>query len=105
MLWGRVRTICNQPAGNDCGATASNHNKLTMKRRGSILVLSSVFLVVILAFAAFSIDTGYMLVIKAELQSAADGAALASVIDPDERPLRFIVQVQDITERKNASMQ
>ena len=30
---------------------------------------------------------------------------LASVIDPDERPLRFIVQVQDITERKNASMQ
>lgn len=50
-------------------------------RRGAILVLAAIFLIVVFAFAAFSIDTGYMLIVKSELQAAADGAALAGVLD------------------------
>lgn len=49
-------------------------------RRGAILVLAAVLLVVIFAFAAFSIDLGYVALVGTELQNAADAAALAAVL-------------------------
>jgi Flp pilus assembly protein TadG len=47
------------------------------KRRGSVLVLAAVLMVVMLIFLAFAIDVGYMAVVRTQLQVAADSAALA----------------------------
>ena len=53
--------------------------RFSRSRRGNILVLSACFFVVIMAFTAFTVDVGYIAVSKAELQNAADAAALAAV--------------------------
>lgn len=47
------------------------------RRRGAILVLSALCLIVVIAFLAFSVDLGYMVVTESELQNAADAGALA----------------------------
>ncbi len=59
------------------GAVPINGNQ----RRGSVLVLAAVFVIVILAITAFSIDLGYISVTKAQMRNAADGAALAAAIE------------------------
>lgn len=51
------------------------------QRRGSVLVLAAVFVIVILAITAFSIDLGYISVTKAQMRNAADAAALAAAIE------------------------
>ncbi len=47
------------------------------QRQGAITVLAAIFLVVVLAFLAFSIDFGYITVTASELQNAADAGALS----------------------------
>jgi uncharacterized membrane protein len=47
------------------------------RERGQVLALCSVFLVVLLGFAAMAVDVGSWYVEKHKLQSAADAAALA----------------------------
>src|SRR6516162_2878771 len=47
------------------------------KRRGGIIVLAAFLMVVLVGMLAFAIDIGYMSTVKAELQNAADAAALA----------------------------
>ncbi|MCH7725954.1 MAG: hypothetical protein IH991_05660 [Planctomycetes bacterium] len=47
-------------------------------RRGNIVPLAAVFLVVTIAFLAFSIDFGYIVVSESELQNAADSAAMSA---------------------------
>ena len=54
---------------------------VSSQRRGSVLVLAAVFVIVILAITAFSIDLGYISVTKAQMRNAADGAALAAAIE------------------------
>ena len=44
-------------------------------RRGSIVVLAAVFVVVIFAFTAFTVDTGWLVLTKGQLQNAADAAS------------------------------
>ena len=56
-------------------------DRKTNSRRGSILVLSAAMLVMIFAFAAFVVDIGYIAVARNELQTAADSAACAGVIE------------------------
>lgn len=51
------------------------------KRHGAIAVLAAVTMVVFLVMLAFSIDYGYLLASRSELQRAADAAALAAVQD------------------------
>jgi Flp pilus assembly protein TadG len=46
-------------------------------RKGVILLLAALLLVVILGMAAFSIDIGYMIYVESELQNSADASALA----------------------------
>jgi Flp pilus assembly protein TadG len=46
-------------------------------RRGAVAVLTAVLMIVLLGMAAFAIDVGWMVVSEAELQNAADAAALA----------------------------
>lgn len=48
------------------------------KRRGAVVVLTAVMMVVLLGFAALTIDVGAMYNTKADLQDAADAAALAA---------------------------
>lgn len=50
----------------------------TDTRQGSILVLSVVFLIGLLAATALSVDVGYMQVEKTRMQNAVDAAALAA---------------------------
>lgn len=50
-------------------------------RRGGVLVLAAVMMVVLMAVVAFAVDLGYIASTKAELQSASDGAALASATE------------------------
>ncbi|MGB9687279.1 TadG family pilus assembly protein [Thermogutta sp.] len=46
-------------------------------RTGAVLVLTAVMLVVILALMALAVDLGYVVLVRAQLQAAADSAALA----------------------------
>ena len=46
-------------------------------RRGSVLVLAAVLMIVMLIFLAFVIDIGYLSVVQTQLQVAADAGALA----------------------------
>ena len=49
----------------------------TQKRKGAIVVLAAIFMVFIMALMAFSIDLGYLLSARTEMQRTADAAALA----------------------------
>ncbi len=51
----------------------------TSNRRGAIIVLAAVCMIMIFAFCAFTVDVGYMTNVKAELQLTADAAAMGSV--------------------------
>ena len=51
------------------------------QRSGNIIVLSAGVLVLVMAFAAFSIDVGYLALTKGQLQSAVDAATLAGVME------------------------
>ena len=49
------------------------------ERRGTILVLCAVFVTILVAMAAFSIDVAYMQLVRTELRVATDAAAKAGV--------------------------
>ena len=51
------------------------------REEGQAMLLAAVSMVVILGFAAFAVDIGYIAVQKTDLQNAADAAALAGVVD------------------------
>jgi Flp pilus assembly protein TadG len=54
-------------------------------RRGAILVLMVIMMVVLLAFVALALDLGYAMVVRNQLQNAADSTALAGtsqVLEP-----------------------
>ncbi|NUQ62655.1 MAG: VWA domain-containing protein [Pirellulales bacterium] len=51
-----------------------NHGKA---RRGAILVLTAVLMIMIFAMLAFAVDLGYVALTRTELQNAADAGALA----------------------------
>ena len=47
-------------------------------RRGVTTVLAAILMVTMLGFVAFGVDVGYMLLVKTQLQVAADSAAMAA---------------------------
>jgi hypothetical protein len=49
----------------------------TRRPRGAIAPLAAILLVPLIGMMAFALDLGYMIIVKAELQNAADAAALA----------------------------
>ncbi len=59
-------------------APRSSEVRRRRPRRGNVLVLALLLMTAMLAMLAFSIDVGYMSVARAELQRAADSAALAA---------------------------
>ena len=52
-------------------------------RNGFVLIATTIALTILLALAALAIDLGRMYVIRAELQSFADAAALSAAMDLD----------------------
>ena len=68
--------------------------RVLKSRRGVIVVLAAVLMVVLMAMIAFSVDIGYVAVTKTQLQTAADSAALAacatlsSATSEDSTPVR-----------------
>lgn len=56
-------------------------------QRGAVAILTAILSIVLLGFAAFAVDFAYTYMVKAELQNAADAAALAgaSVMNTDNR--------------------
>src|SRR5687767_12772737 len=55
--------------------------KLRCRRRGNILILSAVMMVMVAAFVAFAVDLGSLYVARCELQRCADSAAMAAAWD------------------------
>jgi Flp pilus assembly protein TadG len=58
-------------------ATHRVHNIALERQRGAVAILTALFLVVLLALAAFAIDIARWYLVRNELQNAADAAALA----------------------------
>ena len=50
-------------------------------RRGTIMIMAAIMTIVLLAMVAFSVDLGYVLTAKEELQRTADASALAACWD------------------------
>ena len=53
---------------------------LRSSRSGAVIVLVAVLLVVLLGFTVLAVDVGYMYNTRAELQNAADAAAMAAAV-------------------------
>jgi hypothetical protein len=51
------------------------------KRRGNVIVLSAFLMIVVMAMAAFSVDVGYICLMRGEIQRAVDAAALAGAAE------------------------
>ncbi|MFH1301302.1 MAG: pilus assembly protein TadG-related protein [Planctomycetota bacterium] len=66
------------------------------KRKGSIAIFAAVMLVPLLGMVAFTVDYGYLLKKRADLQRAADAAALAAVRDlvPDADGYQDLAKVR-----------
>ncbi len=62
-------------------AIVSKPTRRFESRQGSVLVLVTVFMIALFAFAALSIDVGNTLVQRKRIHEAADAAALAAVAD------------------------
>ena len=54
---------------------------LHRSRQGALLILGALFIILFCGFAAFAIDLGYIALTQAQLQNAADAAALAAVLE------------------------
>ena len=50
-------------------------------RRGAILVLAAIVMIVLLAFVAMTVDVGFVELTRTQLQSAADAGALAGAME------------------------
>jgi uncharacterized protein YegL len=57
----------------------ARRNRRGHGRRGLVVVMAAVFLVVMVGMVAFAVDVGFVTVARTELQGAADAAALAGV--------------------------
>ncbi|MDQ3329873.1 MAG: pilus assembly protein TadG-related protein [Planctomycetota bacterium] len=67
------------------------------KRRGAVLPLVAALAVVLIGMLAFSIDLGYISLVRGQMQSAADAAALASASQLFDRDLLSGGTTQSLT--------
>jgi hypothetical protein len=59
--------------------------RIRSQRRGNIILLSCLLMIVMVAFVAFAVDVGYLYVMRSQLQRTADAAAMAAaweLVDP-----------------------
>jgi Flp pilus assembly protein TadG len=62
-----------------------NHRLKRQSRKGAISVLAAIMSIVLVGMVAFSVDIGYVLSVKEELQRSADSSALASCWEYGQR--------------------
>ncbi len=82
-------------------------DKRRRDRRGSVLVLAAVLMVVLMSFLAFAVDVGYLANVRTELQRSADAAAMAAaweLIDP-EAPTGAPLSSQVISDTRNRAVE
>jgi Flp pilus assembly protein TadG len=72
-------------------------------RRGNVLVLSAMVFSMLLAFTAFVVDVGYIVLSRSELAATADAAALAATIEMADG-FSSLTQTQVATNAKNAAV-
>jgi uncharacterized membrane protein len=56
-------------------------DKCPERRKGNIIVLAAVFMVIVFGFVVLTVDIGFITVAKTQLHGASDGAALAAGIE------------------------
>ena len=64
-------------------------------RRGAVTPLAAIMMVVIMAFVALGVDLGYIAVVHAQLQNAADSAALAGASQLLDDPTQTVLALQN----------
>lgn len=72
--------VCRRPGHRD------HARRQLPRRRGSIIVLTAILMIVLMALLALSIDTGYMYTMQTELDRSVDAAALAGAASLVEGP-------------------
>jgi Flp pilus assembly protein TadG len=68
-------------------------------RRGAVAPLLAILLIPLLGMIAFSVDLGYMIVVRTELQNAADAAAMAGAEQLMEPYARFYAPGQTVAQQ------
>lgn len=68
------------------------------RRRGAVLPLVAALAVVVIGMLAFSVDLGYVSLVRGQLQSAADSASLAAASQLLDRDLLHGDDIQSLTE-------
>lgn len=58
-----------------------NRHRVERSRRGAVLIIAAAVLVLVLGIVAFAVDLGYIALAKAQLQAAADAAALGAALE------------------------
>lgn len=53
------------------------------RQRGAILIMTAIFVVVLIVVAALAMDIGRLVVLRSQLQNAADAAAIAAAVELD----------------------
>ena len=79
--------------------------KKRVERRGSIAVLAAFFLVVVMAFMAFSIDCGYIVSTESDLQNAADAGAMSGALALDDGRQAAILAAKNWAGKNGAAAQ
>src|SRR5689334_15002161 len=82
MICGEVRI--NRPKRRDDSMKRFN-SRPDRSRRGAIAVLAAALAIVLIAMVAFSVDIGYVLSAKEELQRSADSSAIAACWEYGQR--------------------
>ena len=75
------------------------------ERRGAISVLAAFLAVVVLAMVAFSVDTGYILSNKQELQRTADAAAMAACWEYGQKLSKGVAPAEAVAAGRAAAVQ
>ena len=84
---------------NTIKTNLAGHFSKPNSRRGNIIMLSAFVITMVLGFAAFSIDIGYLAVAKGQLQAAVDAATLAAAMELNPNIDQTVVE----TNVKNAA--
>jgi Flp pilus assembly protein TadG len=80
-----------------------SRRRFRSRRRGAIAILALILLIAVLAFAAFAVDVGLITTTEAELQNAADAAAIAGARGLLESPGEASSSARRVAERNSSA--
>jgi hypothetical protein len=93
--------MCSPPLLHARRSSAHRSRRQRAERRGAIIVLTAVLLILVLVLCALSFDTGYMYLAQTELQRAVDAGALAGAGAMQEGSDGIEPAVLDLIERNS----